>query len=582
MKADPTILKEQFEELGYDVSNPQVVDGLLALCDIYNLSEDRLSCLYLTYSSDTPDSVEEIQSFETQILVPLKSQSQSKKSKHIHDANSIKKLQAKVAQHQQLLQGEDSDNLIALRYGQSAKDEVLSTAMEETTDKMAPPQVLSPFIQRINSGECLTKFGFSMKGEFKGFSHDIGPPEILNPLSAPYSHMFERLRETAGILDEILCRQADILLDKYGEDLEGGLDGDLSVVNTEPFSAFGRVCCEEAEGKLNSRSIMLQGSMDSSGGRSVPVDINQLKEYSLFPGQIIGIKGTNPNGSKLVLDNIISDGAPEANKKGLKKNRRELSLLISSGPYTTKDDLNFAPLKELFKQIRSSKPEVVIFCGPFLDERHPLVSSSNFGDGEEDQSYDIIFSLRIIKPLSDILNECTNTRVIMIPSNRDIHHLPIYPTPPFDSTLPNDRIHMLSDPCLFSLEGIVFGVTSTDILFHLTKSEISNPRVNQDRLRRLARHLLQQRSFYPLYPPNMEMCIDSEKCEIYAKIDVKPDVLILPSDLMHFIKDVDGTLVLNPSRLSKGSGGGLYSRMKISNNENENLLKNISANIVRI
>ena len=43
---------------------------------------------------------------------------------------------------------------------------------------------------------------------------------------------------------------------------------------------------------------------------------------------------------------------------------------------------------------------------------------------------------------------------------------------------------------------------------------------------------------------------------------VQPHVLILPSDLLHFFKDINGCLVTNPQRLVKGESGGVFSRYK--------------------
>ncbi len=48
--------------------------------------------------------------------------------------------------------------------------------------------------------------------------------------------------------------------------------------------------------------------------------------------------------------------------------------------------------------------------------------------------------------------------------------------------------------------------------------------------------MLQQRSFYPLYPPNEEMNVDFEKLEAHAQINTQPHVLIVPSDFLHFFK----------------------------------------------
>lgn len=46
-------------------------------------------------------------------------------------------------------------------------------------------------------------------------------------------------------------------------------------------------------------------------------------------------------------------------------------------------------------------------------------------------------------------------------------------------------------------------------------------------------------------------------------IDVSPDVLILPSRMNHMVTDVQGTLVINPGQLAKGTNGGTYATMTI-------------------
>ncbi|KAG7230397.1 hypothetical protein INR49_024503 [Caranx melampygus] len=42
-----------------------------------------------------------------------------------------------------------------------------------------------------------------------------------------------------------------------------------------------------------------------------------------------------------------------------------------------------------------------------------------------------------------------------------------------------------------------------------------------------------------------------------------PDVLIIPSELRYFIKDVVGCVCVNPGRLTKGQVGGTYGRLLI-------------------
>ena len=78
-----------------------------------------------------------------------------------------------------------------------------------------------------------------------------------------------------------------------------------------------------------------------------------------------------------------------------------------------------------------------------------------------------------------------------------------------------------------------------------------------DKLSRLGNYLLNQACFYPLYPPAKEVAIDSELWEKYAFMKEKPHMLILPSDMRYFCKNVNETVILNPERLIKR----LYTKM---------------------
>jgi hypothetical protein len=48
---------------------------------------------------------------------------------------------------------------------------------------------------------------------------------------------------------------------------------------------------------------------DVCRGRTLPLDASGVNEYSIFPGQIILSKATNPNGSKIVASTIWSDAS---------------------------------------------------------------------------------------------------------------------------------------------------------------------------------------------------------------------------------------------------------------------------------
>lgn len=61
-----------------------------------------------------------------------------------------------------------------------------------------------------------------------------------------------------------------------------------SVHLQDSITVLGQICCD-SNGKLNAQSVLLEAGPEQ-GGQQVPVDLSELKEYSLFPGQVSGIK----------------------------------------------------------------------------------------------------------------------------------------------------------------------------------------------------------------------------------------------------------------------------------------------------
>jgi len=121
---------------------------------------------------------------------------------------------------------------------------------------------------------------------------------------------------------------------------------------------------------------------------------------------------------------------------------------------------------------------------------------------------------------------------------------------------------------------VSFAVSGVDVLLHLRKEEYFKRGIevdslpahpddlSDDTMANLCRHLLQQRSFYPLFPVpqdlSQEVNLDISHSDGLRmvdddELDYAPDVLILPSKLKQFSKFVHSTCTVNPSFLSKGT-----------------------------
>ena len=141
----------------------------------------------------------------------------------------------------------------------------------------------------------------------------------------------------------------------------------------------GRVCCD-SEGRLNSKSVVLQGSQDVCLGRSLPIDVGKVTDYPLFPGQIVAAEVTNPTGKTLIATKLYSDASGAKPTKLVPRltSNDELQIVTACGPYTTADNLNYEPLDDLLSYIEKQKPHLVILCGPFVDARHSMIDGCRY------------------------------------------------------------------------------------------------------------------------------------------------------------------------------------------------------------
>ena len=67
------------------------------------------------------------------------------------------------------------------------------------------------------------------------------------------------------------------------------------------MTVVGRVGCDSV-GKLNAKSVILEGSRETSAGRHIAVDLSDVKQYSLFAGQLVALDGINSTGMKFVAN----------------------------------------------------------------------------------------------------------------------------------------------------------------------------------------------------------------------------------------------------------------------------------------
>uniref|UniRef100_A0A8C3GZH8 DNA polymerase alpha subunit B n=1 Tax=Corvus moneduloides TaxID=1196302 RepID=A0A8C3GZH8_CORMO len=383
------------------------------------------------------------------------------------------------------------------------------------------------YSSRGGRGEVVASFGSVQSPAWSGRGGCavklFGCPE--ENLTKPYKFMFQKALDVREALAGRVEELGEVLRRHHG------LDGFTSTAlpAQEPVTVLGQITCD-GNGKLNAKSVLLVGDREHSGGAQVPLDLSELPEYSLFPGQVVALEGTNSTGRRMVVSKLYEVTLLPG---GILGGIEQRMVLVACGPFTPSDGVAFEPLSDLLEVVARDRPDVCILLGPFLDAKHEQVESC-----------------QLLGSFSDVFRLCLRTiiegtrsagsQLVLVPSLRDVAHDFVYPQPPFPfPDLPKEdraRVLLVPEPCTLDIDGVVFGLTSTDLLFHMGAEEISSSSGISDRFTRILRHILTQRSFYPLYPPSEELNVDYENLSAFAALPVTPDVLVTPSELRFFIK----------------------------------------------
>ncbi|MGH0163362.1 UNVERIFIED_CONTAM: hypothetical protein FKN15_044074 [Acipenser sinensis] len=285
---------------------------------------------------------------------------------------------------------------------------------------------------RGGRGEVVCSFG-AVQGTWRRQGDSSAQVQLYqggkDSVTKSYKFMFQKLQDIREVL---MCKIEDL-----GDVLKNHFNieefSSTSAPAQEPVVLLGQIGCD-SNGKLNSKSVILEGDQEHSFGMQVPVDLSELREYSLFPGQVVVMEGTNSTGRRLVASRLY-----------------EHMVLVACGPYTTSDSMNYEPLMDLIEVIKRDRPDVCLLVDRL-----------------------------VAKGLDHCRSLSSGTQLVFVPSQRDVHHDFVFPQPPFHpshlsqlSGEDRQRVLLLPDPCTLDLSGVVIGVTSTDILFHMGAEEIS-------------------------------------------------------------------------------------------------------------
>lgn len=320
--------------------------------------------------------------------------------------------------------------------------------------------------------------------------------------------------------------------------------------------SIGRIYNDSDDTALDRRGVSLLAA-DERQWRSVRLNCEQSPalSFALFPGQTVCIEGLNPRGDLFFVKDVYAER--ELQRAAPPTLSKPLSFVIAAGPYTSVTDLAYEPLREMLNYCKVNRPDVLILVGPFFEATHRMLA-------ELTEPFQVFFE-KIVQLVME--NVGADVKVLMQSSALDAHSSMVYPTHPnrLKRTYPN--LTMLPDPCVVDINGIMVAVTGTDVLAHLAESEYALRA--GERVKRLVNYMLHQASFYPIHPPMHDVCVDSGLQSRFGNLRTVPNMLIVPSDLQYFAREIEGCLVVNSGRVTSRAERGTFARLIYGKSAND-------------
>ncbi|RCI16059.1 hypothetical protein L249_2079 [Ophiocordyceps polyrhachis-furcata BCC 54312] len=432
-----------------------------------------------------------------------------------------------------------------------------------------------------------------------------------------YKPLAMKLSETSEVLDDRIDDWAELVRDHHG--LDESEFGNAAAQGTTEMVAVGRIASDAVtdEGRLNAASLVLETSRRTGMGFRVPLNLDSVSRWSFFPGQVVALRGSNASGTDFVVREVLeapllpgaasAAAALDACRERLRGGRRDegegkepapLNVIFASGPYTADDNLDFEPLHALCSRAADGLVDAIVLAGPFIDVDHPLIASGDFdlpddvGIDPDTATMTTVFRYLFAPALNRLASSRPQLTMMLVPSVRDVlaKHVswPQDAFPRKELGLPRTA-RILSNPMTLSINEMLLAVSTQDILYQLRGQEVvakgAAAAAQGDVMARLCRYLIEQRHYFPLFPPTDRQrlprtgtedgvatgsVLDLGYIKLGEMVNVRPDVMLVPSALPPFVKVVESVVAINPGHLSKRKGAGTYAHMTLYSPEASN------------
>ncbi|KAK9470736.1 DNA polymerase alpha subunit B N-terminal-domain-containing protein [Dipodascopsis tothii] len=438
-----------------------------------------------------------------------------------------------------------------------------------------------------------------------------------------YRSLHQKLLDSAEYLNDRIEQFVELVQQNYN--LTEADFGDPATQSQAELVAVGRIVSDSlhagATSKLNLDSVALESCRRLGGGSRVRLNVEALLAHGVvfFPGQIVAFRGSNPSGDVFVVSTFYQlpalpppvTPAPALAAHAARQGTAPLRVVLAKGPYTPRDNLRYEPLADLVEQTVAQRADVAILLGPFVDLGHPLVAAGALPPDDDVTTLDDLFRKHVTPHLRRLDEAGVLTLVVPDAAAEAVARHVSFPQPPLvaRSTRAADpdtrrallgagsdddhdgrlrHVKFLTNPAFVALNETTFAIANVDILMQLSRVEgvftvpgAPAAALGGGVLTRGVKHVLEQRSVYPVFPaqqvpeddPEAEgppaavpptVSLETGYLGLAEIAGVRPDVLVLPSNLHHFAKVVDNVVAVNPGSLMKANAAGSYCLLTIA------------------
>ncbi|POM71594.1 DNA polymerase subunit alpha B [Phytophthora palmivora] len=592
MSVDVASIRAAFAACNLDLEE-DAASTCVSICTEFGLSSDDMAAQWDAYSMNQQLSG----AADADGLVAFRShlkQEQTKAKEPTPVASSQKRRHSKTPVVKREVESQDKlESLYSMKspegkHTRSFSSPAGSNKVQRKEGMFSPSSMQSPpgnsYEKRTDAGKTVSEFNKHLKTQIEGLGATTDSPvKVKAPfpsrnLAPNASYMYTPLFQRAIALDEQLVEYEELVKEMFKlEELKPV--GDPSPAQV---TVVGRIVCEAAEGKLNPSVVQIEGSRKTCGGQRVLLDLSGVPNFQIFPGKIVALEGVFPDtrspfAVKRFLEPIPAPPAtssPARIKEFQNAHGEPVRVLTACGPFTTTSNVDYLPLNDLLQIAIDQKPDVLILVGPFIDSMHSMFQDGLVKYDGMMLSFEEIFLFKVMTLLDNVLSQDERIQIVIVPSLRDANHEYVYPQPPLDKTKACEafgaqeyakRVHFMSNPSTFSINGVVFGTSALDVVVQLSSNELHRAQNrDQNRLLRLCEQVVDQRSYYPMFPPpsSSEAPIDLRYMKQF-QFEQTPDILLLPSILNRFCGRVKDSICINPGQLCKGESGGTFAHITI-------------------